>query len=317
MLRLILAHQIAALTTSLLTLQPRGQLLMQAFAGDTAAVAGHISRGASLVALWDLLISPSAGALSDRIGRKPLMLLAPAVALPLKLATALRPSAGMLLLERVIGDAMRTIGGTTMAYACLSDLFRGEAYTAALAQVNSATGLGIVVAPLLASLVMVRGGGPRRAYLASALLAGVHLAVGAVFLEETLLHGGSSAKAGAGAVAEPLIRPVARFLRLFTSGARIRLRACLFALHCLVEGKVLQDQVSVLQLSLGWDTHLRARWTSGLGLAILAGGQATGGLVRRLGEHWFSDDAAQSVQPKTIQPFVVLLSLRVGLGLCP
>jgi len=221
------------------------------------------------------------------------MLMAPAAALPLKLLAAIKPTAAVLLVERVGSDALRTLGGTTMAYACLSDLYQGEAYTAALGRLNSAAGLGIVAAPLLASAVAARGGTSRRVFVVSAALAAVHLVVGRRVLIETVGHPGSVVappRAHQRAVEEKpkLIQPVWRFLRLFTTNARLRLRAYLFTMHCLVEGKVLQDQVSVLQLGLGWSTGMRSRWTSGLGLAILLGGQAAGTLIAKLGVHKFT-----------------------------
>jgi len=287
MLHLVMGHQLCTLSTSLLTMQPRAQLLLKALGGDSAAVAVQISRGAFLLALSDLLLSPSVGALSDRVGRKPLMLLAPAVALPLKLLAAARPSVAVLLVERVLGDAFRTLGGTTMAYACLCDLCKGEAYTVALGRVNAATGLGIVVAPLAAAAVMGRSGHPRRAYLASALVAFAHLVLGALLLRETRP---CKPEAGRASEAEKptVLQPAWQFLKFFTAGPRLRWRAWLFALHCMMEGKVLQDQVSVLQIGEGWTTVRRSRWTSGLGVAMLVGGQATGALVRHMGEHRFA-----------------------------
>eukprot|EP00933_Yihiella_yeosuensis_P053986 TRINITY_DN5230_c0_g1_i3.p1 TRINITY_DN5230_c0_g1~~TRINITY_DN5230_c0_g1_i3.p1 ORF type:complete len:447 (+),score=69.33 TRINITY_DN5230_c0_g1_i3:28-1368(+) len=296
LMRLILAHQLSTLSLSLLTMQPRMQLLRQAFDGDTAATARQIGRGAALVALSDLLLSPSAGAFSDRAGRKPLMLLAPAVALPLKLAAAIWPSAPVLLLERVLGDSLRTLGGTTMAYAALADLYTGQEYAAALSKVQAATGLGIILAPLVASAAMGRNGNnPRRPYILSALLAAIHLAIGMMFLEETSTpkvdaQPSSSAHSvvpTSGTGRKPLLQPVWRFLNLFTMGHRMRIRASLFSLHCFLEGKVIQDQASVLQLGLGWGSEDRSRWTSGLGFAILAGGQATGSLLRWVGQQSF------------------------------
>ncbi|CAE8632779.1 unnamed protein product [Polarella glacialis] len=311
MKRLILLHQLSILSISLLTLQPRNELLLQAFGGDTAATSRHIGRGAALVALSDFIISPSAGAFSDFYGRKPLMLLAPGIALPLKLATALMPTPAMLMLDRVLGDSLRTLGGTTMAYACLADLYSGPAYAAALGQLNAASGLGLVLAPLVASAVMGPSGAhPRRAYLVAALLAALHLFVGSFLLEETnMLRALSPSPATAASLASssstdtssmglaslgdasdrrPTLKPVWTFLRLFTQGSRLRMRAFLLALHCFVEGKVIQDQASMLQLSNGWGASERSRWTSSLGLAILVGGQCSGYLLRWVGEHNFT-----------------------------
>jgi len=130
--------------------------------------------------------------------------------------------------------------------------------------------------------------------LASAALAVFHLAVGLSTLEETnpktpsdFIATPMSTKAVQVKAEAPLIQPVWKFLKLFTNGRRLRLYTCLFALHCLLEGKVLQDQVAILQVSRGWNIRARSFWTSGLGLAILVGGQGTGELVKRLGEHRF------------------------------
>mmetsp|Transcript_30870 Transcript_30870/g.98518 ORF Transcript_30870/g.98518 Transcript_30870/m.98518 type:complete len:440 (-) Transcript_30870:224-1543(-) len=291
-LQLVLAHQVSALSLSLLTMQPRAQLLQRALSGDSTAVARHVSRSSVLVALCELLLSPVVGAWSDRAGRRPFMLMAPAVAMPLKLAAAAWPNTAVLLAERVGTDIFRTMGGTTMAYACLSDLFDGEAYTAALGRLNSVSGFGIVCAPLLATAIMGPHGDPSRAYVASAVLAAVHLALGARMLRET--------KADSKRITPALVRArhsgemqtgklcmYPACLNLFTGTAPLRLSAFLFSLHCFIEGKVLQDQVSVLQLSHGWDTRMRSRWTAGLGLAIALGGQATEHLVKRCGEHGF------------------------------
>jgi len=139
----------------------------------------------------------------------------------------------------------------------------------------------------------------------------VHLGVAALLFEETIDDGGgqsssptspSGAKPGQllaadlgqkrvqQAVAKPdsQSRPAWGFMQFFLCGARLRRIAALFSLHCLVEGKVLQDQVSLLQLALGWESEKRSRWTSGLGLTMLLGGQATASLVGVVGEHYFT-----------------------------
>jgi len=218
------------------------------------------------------------------------MMMAPAVALPLKLAVAIRPTIPVLLVDRVFSDSFRTLGGTTMAYASLSDLFTGAELTASLSRLNMATGLGIVVAPLAASAI-TSGGQPRRAFAFASVLAAIHLVLGNLLLKETLAcqerDPSHTSKHPNKTGQKQLLQPVWHFLRLFTTSCRLRMRACLFGLHCLVEGKVLQDQVSLLQLSNGWDMVERSRWTSGLGMAILIGG-ASSGLIKRLGEHGFT-----------------------------
>lgn len=66
----ILAHQLGALLLSVLTLQPRLQLLEQRWGRNATKTSRHQSRGAILVALSDLFLSPLVGRLSDRFGRR-------------------------------------------------------------------------------------------------------------------------------------------------------------------------------------------------------------------------------------------------------
>merc|ERR1712136_515595 len=84
-----------------------------------------------------------------------------------------------------------------------------------------------------------------------------------------------------------LVRPVWHCIRLFTSGARLRVRTCLFTPHCFLEGKVLQEQVAIMQLAAGWGSLLRSRWSAGLGAVMLAGSKVAGFLLRCCGEHGF------------------------------
>mmetsp|Transcript_177814 Transcript_177814/g.570246 ORF Transcript_177814/g.570246 Transcript_177814/m.570246 type:complete len:437 (+) Transcript_177814:87-1397(+) len=291
----LLAHQFSMLTISLLTLQPRAQLFMEALSGDTMEVAKYINRGTTLVGLLELFLNPSLGALSDRIGRKPIMLLAPVLVLPLKVAVVLRPSAVVLLWDKVLSDMLRTMGGTTMAYICYADLYQGEGDARTVAEFNTtASALGIVAAPLL-SATLLRNRGPRFAYAVSAAIAGVHLVLAHRFLKETLhcrapsagelVSAGGPSGTNGRRRQSPILTPVWEFARLFTTNARLRLRAWLFTLHCCLEGKILQDQVSILQLGAGWAAELRSRWTAGFGFAMCLGGMLMQPLKRSLGEH--------------------------------
>ena len=119
MMSCVLAHQLSTVSISLLTMQPRTQLLARACDNDVPAIAQLINQGAALVATSDFLVSPTVGSLSDRIGRRPCMLFGPAACLPLKVLVALRPTRRILLLERVVCDALRTLTGTTMVGCAL------------------------------------------------------------------------------------------------------------------------------------------------------------------------------------------------------
>ncbi|CAJ1406991.1 unnamed protein product [Effrenium voratum] len=182
-LRQILAHQLAAISVSVLTLHARSQLLLRALGPDRVADVG--GTGAFLVALSDLALSPVIGRVSDLVGRRPLMLLLPAVGLPTKLLAACWPRPALLQLDRVLGDSLRTLCGTTMTMTCLADLYHGQRYAAALGYLQTATGLGLALGPMLAAALMgPRGQRPRLCFWAAALVAALHLVLGWRLLEE-------------------------------------------------------------------------------------------------------------------------------------
>ena len=62
------------------------------------------------------------GKLSDAIGRKPIMMLSPYAAIILKAWVLMSPSVLSLTVERIVCDLLRTLSGTTMAMAAISDL---------------------------------------------------------------------------------------------------------------------------------------------------------------------------------------------------
>jgi MFS family permease len=286
MVGIMLAHQLSIISISLLTMQPRTELFACACNRDTSEIAKYINSAAAMVALSDFIVSPALGSLSDSIGRRPCMLIGPALTLPFKILAAVRPTLPVLLAERVVCDALRTMTGTTMVYTCLSDLYAGTDYTQALANLSAATGLAIVGAPLVSGFCS-RLGSPRLAYVFSSLLSALHLAVGLQCLPETLTVKKKPAETTV-APDRAQKNPAMQFLRLFTRGARLRARAMLFTLHSMIEGKVLQDQVSVLQLGADWSIEARSQWTSGLGFAILSGSQIARVLLPRLGEFNFT-----------------------------
>ena len=111
-------------------------------------------------------------------------------------------------------------------------------------RVGCVAGVGLVLGPQLASRIM--GSDGRRArwcYGAAALLSTLHLALAWRSLEET--HEAT--------VDGTPPRRLAPLLRL----EPLRRRAALFVLHCCVEGKVIQDQVTSVQLTLNWKVRQR------------------------------------------------------------
>lgn len=265
----VMLHQVAMTGLSSMMAQPRQQLLGEIL--DRTALVSQVNAMGSLVGGLEAVCSPGLGALSDSVGRRPFMLAAPAVGFFMRLLAAARPAAWTLHLERVTCDAARAFAGTTMCYASLADIYgRTPELMAAVARCNSAMGLGMVLAPLVSSLAARCGRGARAAVALAALLSAVQLAVEMRTLRETRLEGEPPRRGSANPFS---------FLRLFTSGRRMRRLSTILALQCAVDGKILQDQLSVVQMLHFWDLDRRSLWTSAFGGAIIVGGQLTDRLV--------------------------------------
>ncbi|CAK9109187.1 Polyubiquitin [Durusdinium trenchii] len=239
------------------------------------------------------------------------MISLPAITLPLKLLAAKFPTPRILQLDRVLGDSLRTLCGTTMTMSSLADLYQGQKYAAALGFLQTATGVGLVLGPQLSKLLMGTGGQrPRLCFLAAAALAALHLALAQRYLEET--NEKLADKVDASPAREPsgsILANISGMLgiqdyrdsvalarQLWRRGGALRQRAMLFVLHCFVEGKVIQDQVLAVQMmgpkEMGlehwqaWQAGRRDNWSSAHG-AVLSAGSFCGPLVRRVGDEKF------------------------------
>lgn len=275
----VLLHQVSTTGLSLLSAQPRQELLAGQL--DQVAVAAQVNTAASLVGALEFVLTPSIGALSDRVGRRPLMLAAPAVGLITRALAAWRPTAFALNIERVLCDLARALAGTTMCYAALADIFTGgPALTAALARCNSAMGIGMVLAPLVAPAVAQRGGGPRAVLCLAALLTVVQLV-----LEWRLLILPRRGSEPAAATEAPRFANPFGFVQLFTRcGPRVRAAAGILAMQCAIDGKLLQDQIGLVQMFHGqWTMTQRSLWASCFGGVIVVGGRLTKRLVALFG----------------------------------
>jgi len=277
----IMLHQVATTGTGMLVNQPRQELLAQCL--DQHQLAVHMNAGGSLVAGLEFFLSPLLGALSDRFGRRPFMLLAPASGIAARLMVLFKPSALALSVERVVSDAGRAFAGTTMCYAALADLYGGgPGLVPAVASCNSASGVGMVLAPLMSSAVAWRGGGPRAVLATGAAVALFQLVIEWHWLRETRSCLEKDFKYSA-------VNPFG-FVRLFLHGPKVRALAILLALHIAVDGKLLQDQISITQIvHAKWPLHQRSLWMSAFGGAMALGGQFTKPLLAWLGgEHAFA-----------------------------
>lgn len=146
---------------------------------------GAASVGGGLFAafsLAQLLCAPAVGALSDRIGRRPLLLLAVGGIGVDYILHALAPTLGWLVAGRILAGACGS--SFVIANACIADITAPEKRARAFGLMGAAFGLGFVLGPALGGLLGAFG--PRVPFWVAAGLALANFVFGLVVLPETL-----------------------------------------------------------------------------------------------------------------------------------
>lgn len=128
------------------------------------------------------LFSPLIGSLSDRFGRRPLLILAVASFALDNLICALAPSLAWLYLGRLLSGISGSTGPTIGAY--IADISAPDDRARRFGQVGMAFGAGFVLGPALGGLVGALS--PRAPFLMAAMLALTNAVIGWVFLKESL-----------------------------------------------------------------------------------------------------------------------------------
>ncbi len=133
--------------------------------------------------LTQLVFAPMLGRLSDRIGRRPLLLASITGSVAAYLLFAAAPSYGVLLLARSLSGLAASNYGIAQAY--MADVSPPEGRSKAMGLVGAAFGLGFVLGPALGGLLALAGN-PRIVPLAAAVLSGLNLFVAFFGLPESL-----------------------------------------------------------------------------------------------------------------------------------
>jgi DHA1 family tetracycline resistance protein-like MFS transporter len=156
--------------------------LIEEFAGSTAR-ASWINGG--FVAVWGLMqfiASPVVGSLSDRFGRRPVILVSTAGLAADYVLMALAPNLWWLLVGRIIAGV--TSASFTTVFAYMADVTPPEARAKAYGLIGAAFGLGFVLGPLLGGALGEID--PRAPFWAAAALSCVAFLYGALVLPESL-----------------------------------------------------------------------------------------------------------------------------------
>ena len=156
--------------------------LVEEFTGSNAAAG--IWNGA-LVAMWaamQFLCSPVIGALSDRYGRRPVILVSTAGLAADWALMALAPSLWWLAVGRLIGGI--TSSSFTAIYAYMADITTPAERSRAYGLVGAAFSLGFIAGPALGGIIGEWG--PRAPFWVAAALSALAFLYGLVVLPESL-----------------------------------------------------------------------------------------------------------------------------------
>jgi DHA1 family tetracycline resistance protein-like MFS transporter len=145
-----------------------------------AAVWGGIL--AAAFAVMQFVFGPIVGALSDRYGRRPVLLVSLVVMCLDYLLMAVAGSIWLLLAARIIGGITAATQSTATAF--IADITPPERKAARFGLVGAAFGAGFVLGPVIGGLLGEMG--TRAPFVAAAALAGANALLGFLVLPETV-----------------------------------------------------------------------------------------------------------------------------------
>jgi MFS transporter, DHA1 family, tetracycline resistance protein len=241
---------------------------------DTASAARIFGLFGTAWALMQFVFSPLLGSLSDRFGRRPVILLSNFGLAADYVLMALAPSLAWLFLGRVISGI--TSASISTAFAYIADTTAAEKRAAVFGRIGVAFGAGFILGPALGGLV--GDFSPRLPFWVAAALSLVNGLYGLLILPESL------PKTRRTAFRWKTANPIGMLPLLRSSRALAGLQVANFFSQL---AHVVLPSTSVLYLSYRYGLDVR---TVGLTLAIVGvcsmvvQGAAIGPIVKRLGE---------------------------------
>ena len=146
----------------------------------TAALWGGVL--STVFAAMQFLFGPMVGALSDRYGRRPVLLVSLVVMVADYLLMAVAGTIWLLLFGRIVGGITAATQSTANAY--MADISAPEDKAANFGLIGAAFGLGFVFGPVIGGVLAEYG--TRAPFYAAAVLAGVNAVFGYFVLKETV-----------------------------------------------------------------------------------------------------------------------------------
>lgn len=239
--------------------------------GASAVWGGMLS---AVFAVMQFLCGPVVGGLSDRFGRRPVILVSLGAVAADYVLMALAHTLPLLFLGRVIGGVASSTHATAMAY--IADLSRDEDKARNFGLLGAVFGLGFVLGPLLGGLLGQMS--PRAPFWAAAALAGGNAVLGAFVLTETVTD----------AIRRPFTWARANPFGAFRAIGQLPGMARFLWVH-LLYGLALYTYAAIWSFygvaQFGWDARLvgLSFTVYGIGMALVQGALVAPA-IRRLGE---------------------------------
>ncbi len=158
------------------------KLVLNLIGGDTASAAKWFGIFGTVFALMQFVFSPVLGVLSDRFGRRPIILLSN-FGLGLDyFVMAVAPTIGWLFVGRVVAGITAASISTAMAY--ISDVVEPKKRAGAFGMIGAAFGVGFILGPALGGLL--GNSDPRLPFWVAGCLSLANAAYGFFFVPESL-----------------------------------------------------------------------------------------------------------------------------------
>jgi DHA1 family tetracycline resistance protein-like MFS transporter len=250
------------------------KLVVDFMHGDTETAAEVYGLFGTAWALMQFLFSPIQGALSDRFGRRAVILISNLGTGLDYVLMALAPTIGWLFLGRVISGI--TAASISTAYAYIADVTPPEQRAARFGLLGAAFGAGFVLGPALGGLAGSIS--PRLPFWIAAALSLANAAYGVFVLPESLPHERRAPFAWRRA------NPLGSLTLLRQHAELLGLAGVTFLLDL---AHAVLPSVSVLYMAYryGWDERIVGFTMAGVGVcAIIVQGGVVGAVTTRFGE---------------------------------
>lgn len=309
--KMLYAHMFMNIFGICVLLQARPMLILDALGKDRIGLTRLMGKASAAVGLLELFINPIAGQMTDKYGRRPLLLLSPMVNAVNKFLVAYNPSLFNIVWERIVDGAVTTLAGSTTTCAALSDLYSGKALGLSFAKLGSAAGIGALMGSFVSGRLLAAGVKPTMIFRGAALFASLQWCIDAALLHETLPKLERSTK--------PLSPPnPLKALKLLEGSRGLKTLVAVAVLQCMPEGKNISDLLVAYQMNhVGFSPVERANYTTLFGSSMMVGGSLAKFTMNTFGQRGHTTLSncltilSMLINGSSARPFMTWLALLV------